>query len=121
MKVCSRCQLEYRDDTRTNCLVDGTPLTAVKDPRLGRVVMGRYAVEEQIGAGGMAIVYRGHAIASGRPVAIKIMHDVLSGDQALRERFRRDGEEQLPDALWVADAEAAAHANAAFPNVLVLS
>lgn len=37
-----------------------------------------------------------------------------------RERFRRDGEEQLPDALWVADAEAAAHANAAFPNVLVL-
>jgi serine/threonine-protein kinase len=90
MKVCSRCQLEYRDDTRTNCLVDGTPLTAVKDPRLGRVVMGRYAVEEQIGAGGMAIVYRGHAIASGRPVAIKIMHDVLSGDQALRERFRRE-------------------------------
>ena len=46
MKVCSRCQLEYRDDTRMNCLVDGTPLTSVQDPRLGRTVMGRYAIEK---------------------------------------------------------------------------
>lgn len=90
MKVCSRCQLEYRDDTRMNCLVDGTPLTSVQDPRLGRTVMGRYAIEKQIGAGGMAIVYQGHAVASGRPVAIKVMHDILSSDEALRERFRRE-------------------------------
>lgn len=37
-----------------------------------------------------------------------------------RERFQREGDEQLPDALWVADAEAAALASAAFPNVPVL-
>ena len=37
-----------------------------------------------------------------------------------RERFQREGDEQLPDALWVADAEAAALATAAFPNVPVL-
>ena len=37
-----------------------------------------------------------------------------------RERFQRDGEEQLPDALWVADAEAAAIANADFPDLPVL-
>ena len=37
-----------------------------------------------------------------------------------RERFQRDGKEQLPDALWVADAEAAAIAKAAFPNLPVL-
>ena len=37
-----------------------------------------------------------------------------------RERFQRDGHEVLPDALWVADAEAAARANAAFPSVPVL-
>ena len=90
MKVCSRCQLEYRDDTRMNCLVDGTPLTSVQDPRLGRTVMGRYAIEKQIGAGGMAIVYQGHAVGSGRPVAIKVMHDILSSDEGLRERFRRE-------------------------------
>jgi len=37
-----------------------------------------------------------------------------------RERFQREGDEQLPDALWVADAEAAALATAVFPNVPVL-
>lgn len=37
-----------------------------------------------------------------------------------RERFQRDGHEVLPDALWVADAEAAARANAVFPSVPVL-
>jgi len=37
-----------------------------------------------------------------------------------RDRFVRDGEEQLPDALWVADADAAILAKAVFPNVPVL-
>ena len=37
-----------------------------------------------------------------------------------RERFQRKGEEVLPDALWVADAEAAALAKDAFPNKTVL-
>jgi len=37
-----------------------------------------------------------------------------------RERFQRQGKQQLPDALWVSDAEAAALATAAFPSVPVL-
>lgn len=37
-----------------------------------------------------------------------------------RERFQREGIEVLPDALWVADAEAAALAKAVFPNLPVL-
>ena len=37
-----------------------------------------------------------------------------------RERFQREGEELLPDALWVADAEAAALATYAFPKVPVV-
>lgn len=37
-----------------------------------------------------------------------------------RERFHWYGQEVLPDQLWVADAEAAALAKAAFPNVPVL-
>ena len=36
------------------------------------------------------------------------------------ERFQRDGQEVLPDALWVADAEAAALVNDTFPKVPVL-
>jgi len=37
-----------------------------------------------------------------------------------RDRFQREGDEVLPDALWVADAEATALAKAAFPNLPVL-
>jgi len=37
-----------------------------------------------------------------------------------RERFQRGGEEQLPDALWVADAEAATLASATFPTLPVV-
>lgn len=37
-----------------------------------------------------------------------------------RERFQRNGEEQLPDTLWVADAEAHALASAVFPTVPVV-
>ncbi len=37
-----------------------------------------------------------------------------------RERFQRKGEEVLPDALWVADADATALAKVVFPNLPVL-
>lgn len=37
-----------------------------------------------------------------------------------RERFHRECEQQLPDVLWVSDAEAASLAKAAFPSVPVL-
>ena len=90
MKVCSKCQLEYRDDSRTHCLVDGAALVAIGDPRVGRLIAGRFVVEHAIGTGGMATVYRGEEAATGRRVAIKIMHDSQTGDPELRERFRRE-------------------------------
>lgn len=45
MKVCPKCQLEYRDDSRTHRLVDGVVLVVVVDPRLGCLVAGRFAIE----------------------------------------------------------------------------
>ncbi len=90
MKLCPKCQLEYRDDARSRCLVDGAMLVEIDDPRVGRLIAGRYAVESTLGLGGMATVYRGDEIASGRPVAIKIMHQALVGEADLRERFRRE-------------------------------
>lgn len=90
MKVCPKCQLEYRDETRTVCLVDGAALVSVGDPRIGRLVAGRFVVEAPLGSGGTAIVYRGEEVATGRRVAIKVMHNVHLGDPELRERFRRE-------------------------------
>jgi tRNA A-37 threonylcarbamoyl transferase component Bud32 len=90
MKVCPKCQLEYRDDTRTVCLVDGAALVSIGDPRIGRLVAGRFVVEAPLGTGGTAIVYRGQEVATGRGVAIKVMHNTHLGDPELRERFRRE-------------------------------
>jgi serine/threonine protein kinase len=90
MKVCPKCQLEYRDDTRMVCLVDGAALVSVGDPRIGRLVAGRFVVEAPLGSGGTAIVYRGEEVATGRRVAIKVMHNTHLGDPELRERFRRE-------------------------------
>ncbi len=90
MKVCPKCQLEYRDDSRTHCLVDGMALVVVGDPRVGRLIAGRFVCDAPIGTGGMATVYRGEEAATGRRVAIKIMHESQTSDPELRERFRRE-------------------------------
>jgi serine/threonine-protein kinase len=90
LKVCPHCHLEYHDEERTHCVMDGTPLETSTDPRIGRVLLGRYAIDGQLGAGGMATVYRAHETTTGRAVAVKIMHEHLATDTDLRERFRRE-------------------------------
>jgi Protein kinase domain len=54
-------------------------------------VLGGYRIEDIIGLGGMAIVYRAEQISLGRPVALKVLAPQLSHDEAFRERFRREG------------------------------
>ncbi|MFC7217228.1 protein kinase [Streptomyces polyrhachis] len=51
---------------------------------------GRYLVEELVGKGGMATVYRARDTALGRIVAVKVMAPALSADDDGRERFRRE-------------------------------
>jgi serine/threonine protein kinase len=52
--------------------------------------LGRYRVDELLGSGGMALVYRGHDAKLQRPVAIKLLADNLSGDDTFRRRFVRE-------------------------------
>ena len=57
-----------------------------------RVLSGRYRVDEPIGHGGMASVFRGFDLTLGRPVAIKILDAELSRDSAFRTRFRLEAQ-----------------------------
>jgi serine/threonine protein kinase len=54
-------------------------------------LLGGYRIDDIIGLGGMAIVYRAEQVSLGRPVALKVLAPQLSHDEAFKERFRREG------------------------------
>lgn len=58
------------------------------DNFLGHTLEGRYLIEELIGVGGMANVYKGFDRLEHRPVAIKILRDEYSQNDEFLRRFR---------------------------------
>ena len=57
-----------------------------------RVLSGRYRIDEPIGRGGMASVYRGYDLTLGRAIAIKVLDRELADDNAFRTRFRLEAQ-----------------------------
>ena len=57
---------------------------------LGPEQRDRYEVIEEVGRGGMAIVYRGHDRSLQREVAIKVLHSHLANSAESRARFQQE-------------------------------
>jgi serine/threonine-protein kinase len=61
------------------------------DIYLETVLNNRFKVESKIGEGGFGAVYRGVQLATGRKVALKLLHPEMTKDENLVARFRREG------------------------------
>lgn len=69
------------------------------------ILNDRYRLMEQIGSGGMAVLYKAHDLELDRTVAIKVLRPSLGGDIEFIDRFRR---------------EARSAANLSHPNIVTV-
>jgi serine/threonine-protein kinase len=58
--------------------------------RVGTTLRGKWVLEDLIGVGGMAAVYRGRH-RNGSRVAVKILHPLLGQSEEIRRRFVHEG------------------------------
>ncbi|MCC7529117.1 MAG: serine/threonine protein kinase [Candidatus Melainabacteria bacterium] len=60
------------------------------DPFIGTTIDGKYQVMENVGQGGMSIVYKAMQTAMNRVVALKMLKMGLSSDPIFAQRFMRE-------------------------------
>ena len=60
------------------------------DDLVGRVLDGKYRIEEAVGHGGMATIYRARHLALRRDVAIKVLQERTRSAEQMGARFERE-------------------------------
>ncbi|MCU0499438.1 MAG: protein kinase [Anaerolineae bacterium] len=62
----------------------------MSDSSLLNSKIGRYEIQQRIGRGGMAQVFKAFDTNLDRVVAVKVLHEYLSDDPTFKERFERE-------------------------------
>ncbi|MCU0692197.1 MAG: serine/threonine-protein kinase, partial [Polyangiaceae bacterium] len=92
MPNCLHCHAEFEPGRRLcpRCGTDVDGAGAAVDQHIGMVLPGGYVIEELLGGGGMATVYRAEQTALRRTVAVKIVHAHLMHDETIARRFMNE-------------------------------
>lgn len=89
MLACPSCGATYIQRLE-HCGLDGHRLEDTDVlPLVGRTV-DRYRVEEALGSGGMAVVYRAVHLNLEQPFALKALHGEMASDHLIARRFERE-------------------------------
>ena len=104
-RTCPFCQTTYVPPIRF-CQKDGRELQVTKT-LIGRTFNGKYRIDDWLGGGGMATVYRGTHLKMGEAVAVKVLNPDMVGKERIVERFRNEAKAALrinhPNAIRVTD------------------
>ena len=65
-------------------------MTQDHDPFVGKVIDGRYEIQQRVGEGGMGVVYKAIDRRLGTAAAVKVIHEHLRNEPGYLERFRRE-------------------------------
>jgi beta-lactam-binding protein with PASTA domain/tRNA A-37 threonylcarbamoyl transferase component Bud32 len=66
------------------------PAKKIGDPLIGAIVERRWQILDQLGSGGMGVVYRAERVGLGKQVAVKFLHQSVAESKAAVGRFERE-------------------------------
>jgi serine/threonine protein kinase len=96
MRFCPRCGSRYEherfcpeDGVATEPLPNSGPQ---KDALIGTVVDGRYRIEQQIGEGGMGVVYKISHVSLNKTLALKLLRGEMAKDPEVVQRFIQEAQ-----------------------------
>lgn len=87
-RTCPFCRKSYTPPIKF-CQIDGSELQ-ITSTLVGRTLHGKYKIDDWLGSGGMATVYRATHLGLGEEVAVKVLNPDMIGKEKIVDRFRND-------------------------------
>ncbi len=98
MRICPQCGTRFQEPIQY-CPHDGSQTyeavenqAAPVDPLLGRVIDGRYRIEQKIGEGGMGVVYMATHTVLQKKLALKVLRGESGRDAEVVQRFMQEAQ-----------------------------